>query len=114
MPAIAPVSVQIADGSVHAASLRRPAQIGKAAIMPTDQAHPSRGARTDVKRQLRVCEQRPFAVERVLGLITPIQGDDVLGQFLDQFWLTQNDVTPEHHLREPELTKELPKEIGRD
>src|SRR5207248_7471638 len=38
-----------------------------------------------------------FAVEGMAGLIAPIQGDEVAGQFGDKFRVVQDDVAPKHH-----------------
>src|SRR6266404_2733655 len=66
--------------------------------MPADQGHPARGARADVEWNLRFGKQSRFALERMAGLVTPVEGDKVLRQSLDEGWVIQNDVSPEHHL----------------
>ena len=37
----------------------------------------------------------------MLGLIAPIQGDDIFRQFLNEFGMMQNNITPEHHPAAP-------------
>ena len=34
----------------------------------------------------------------MVGFVTPVQGDEVLGQFFDKFRVVQDNVAPEHHL----------------
>ena len=37
----------------------------------------------------------------MVGLVTPIQRDDILGQFFNQLGIMQDDVSPKHHLPVP-------------
>src|SRR6185369_9546133 len=73
MSAIPPIGIQEADCSMFASGRRGLTQIRKGVVMPADQSHPRRGARTNVKRDFGAREAVGFAVEWMTLLISPVK-----------------------------------------
>src|SRR5438309_1034731 len=98
MASIAPVGVQISQGTVLATRIGCQAQIRERVVMAADQSHPCRRAGTNVKRHFGSRELARFLFERMIGFVSPVQCDDVSRYFPDKFGMVKNDVAPEHHL----------------
>src|SRR6266850_875818 len=98
MAPITPISVQITLGAMLFACFSGVSQVGKGVVVPSDQGHPARSSRADVEWNFRLGKQSRFALERMAGFVTPIESNEVLRKSLDEGWVIQNNVAPEHHL----------------
>src|SRR5271169_2846532 len=78
MTAVPPIGDEITDGTVPAPGLGRGTQVRQRVIMPANQRLPGRSARTDVKWNFGFRKLCGFALERMICLVAPIQGDDIV------------------------------------
>ena len=95
--AVAPVRDQIAAGAVAQPVLGRSREIRAHVGRAAGQAIPRRRAGAHVKRQTRRGEQRAVRVERMIGLIPPLQRQRVARHLAHQLGVTNDDVAPKGH-----------------
>ena len=80
MAAIAPVGDEIPDCAMCAPGFGRGTQICQRVIVSANQRLPGRSTGTDVKRNAGSGESAGFLFKGMICLVTPIEGNEVLGR----------------------------------
>ena len=97
MTTVAPIRVKEAERAELFAGLSGGAKVGQRVVVAADHRLPGRGAGADIKRNFGAGKLRRFFGKRMIGLVAPVQGDDIFWQRANEGRILQNDVAPEHH-----------------
>src|SRR5258708_21405524 len=116
MAPIAPVGDEVTGSAVFPSGAGGGAKVRQGVIMTTDERHPRRGAGTNVKGHAGFRKAPRLFADWMVRLVPPIQGDHVLGQFLQKLRMLDDDVAPKHHsaASSGHLAMDLPEEIHID